>query len=88
MNYDYIHFIFTMCKILLGDRADSSMSKKRNQKKKTIARNENKSCNNKKHFMSGSVNKTQHMGAEIGPLIPLWSESAITAEKRSEFQWF
>lgn len=86
MNYDYIHFIFTMCKILLGDGADSSMSKKTKSIAKTWA---NKSRNNEKHFIIlGTVYVTQHMEAEIGPVIPFWCESTFTAEKLSSFSGF
>lgn len=67
-----------MCKILLGDGADSSMNKKK--KKKTWA---NKSRDNKKHFILGTVYITRHMEAEIGPLIPFWCESTFTSEKLS-----
>lgn len=48
----------------------------------------NKSRNNKKHFIFGTVCMTQHMEAEIGPLIPFWCESTFTAEKLPSFSGF
>lgn len=78
-----------MCKILLGDGADSSMSKKIKQKTKNIAEHERKrAAKKKKHFILGTVYITQHKEAEIGPLIPFWCESTFAAEKLLSFSGF